>query len=131
MIWLFLPPAKSGGRPRSTRMMSRTLGVSRSGFYAWHSRPPSARSWIDDTPGKRIAAIHKASKETCGARRIHAGLADEDIKAAKRRGIYKGRPLRIDMETIKERFANGLSPTEIARDMGISRDTVYKARALA
>lgn len=52
----------------------------------------------------------------------------EGITAAKRRGVYKGRPPRIDMETIRERLAIGLSPTEIARDMGISRGTVYKAK---
>ena len=51
----------------------------------WHSRPPSARSWADDTPGKRIAAIHKASKETCGALRIHVGLANEGIFVGRKR----------------------------------------------
>ena len=53
----------------------------------------------------------------------------EGIAAAKRRGVYRGRPPRIDMEAIKERLANGLSPTEIARDLGVSRGTVYKAKA--
>ena len=31
------------------------------------------------------------------------------------------------MEAIKHRLAKGLSPTEIARELGISRGTVYKA----
>lgn len=53
----------------------------------------------------------------------------EGIAAAKRRGVYRGRPPRIDMEAIKQRLANGLSPTDIAREMGISRGTVYKAKA--
>lgn len=52
----------------------------------------------------------------------------EGIAAAKRRGVYRGRPPRIDMDEIKERLAKGVSPTEIARDMGISRGTVYKAK---
>ena len=33
------------------------------------------------------------------------------------------------MEAIKQRLATGLSPTQIARELGVSRGTVYKARA--
>ncbi len=53
----------------------------------------------------------------------------EGIVASKRRGAYRGRPPRIDMETIKHRLAKGRSPTELARELGISRGTVYKTRA--
>lgn len=52
----------------------------------------------------------------------------EGIAAAKARGVYRGRPPKIDMEAIRTRLAHGDSPTQIARDMGISRGTVYKAR---
>ena len=38
-------------------------------------------------------------------------------------------PPSIDMEAIKHRLARGLSPTAIARELRISRGTVYKARA--
>ena len=55
----------------------------------------------------------------------------EGIAAAKKRGVYRGRPPRIDMKAIRDRLADGLSPTKIARDLGISRGTVYKARAEA
>ncbi len=54
----------------------------------------------------------------------------EGIAAAKRRGVYRGRSGKIDMSAIQAKLAEGLSPTEIARDMGISRGTVYKAKAL-
>ena len=53
----------------------------------------------------------------------------EGIAAAKQRDAYRGRPPRIDMEAIKHRLARGLSPTAIARELRISRGTVYKARA--
>ena len=53
----------------------------------------------------------------------------EGIVMAKQRGAYRGRPPRIDMEDIKHRLAKGQSPTEVARELGISRGTVYKARA--
>ena len=53
----------------------------------------------------------------------------EGIAAAKRRGVYRGRPAKIDMTAVQARLAAGQSPTEIARDIGISRGTVYKAKA--
>lgn len=53
----------------------------------------------------------------------------EGITAAKGRGVYRGRPAKIDMAAVQARLAAGQSPTEIARDMGISRGTVYKAKA--
>ncbi|WP_366142858.1 IS3 family transposase [Pseudooceanicola sp.] len=34
---------------------------------------------------KPVAAIHEASKETCGAPRIHAELADEGIQVGRKR----------------------------------------------
>ena len=52
----------------------------------------------------------------------------EGIAAAKRRGAYRGRPPRIDMDAIRERIAEGQSPTRIARELGVSRGTVYKAK---
>lgn len=69
----------------SIQMMSRTLGVSRSGFYAYCSRPPSVRSVADEALGKRIANIHDASKGTYGAPRIHAELADEGVSVGRKR----------------------------------------------
>lgn len=53
----------------------------------------------------------------------------EGIKAAKRKGVYRGRPPKIDMAAIQSKLGAGLSPSEIAREMGISRGTVYKAKA--
>ncbi len=53
----------------------------------------------------------------------------EGIAAARQRGAYRGRPPRIDMEAIKQRLATGLSPPASARELKVSRGTVYKARA--
>jgi putative transposase len=80
----------------SIQLMSRTLGVSRSGFYAHHSRPPSARQVADDALADRIAAVHKASKETYGAPRIHAELAEDGINVGRKRieRLMKAKGLR-------------------------------------
>jgi DNA invertase Pin-like site-specific DNA recombinase len=53
----------------------------------------------------------------------------EGVAAAKQRGAYRDRLPRIDMEGIKYRPAMGLSPTDVARELRVSRGTVYKARA--
>jgi len=53
----------------------------------------------------------------------------EGIAAAKTKGIYKGRPPKIDMDDIKRRLSDGERPVDIARDMGVARSTVYKAKA--
>ena len=50
------------------------VGVSVSGYYCWRQRPPSARSVRHGMLLGVIAAIHRASRHTYGARRIHAEL---------------------------------------------------------
>jgi putative transposase len=70
----------------SIATMSRTLGVSRSGFYAWRrERAVSARRKVDTALSERIKAIHKASSETYGAPRIHAELVDDGIRVGRKR----------------------------------------------
>ena len=52
----------------------------------------------------------------------------EGIAAAKIKGIYKGRPPKIDMKEIKRRISDGQRPADIAREMEVARSTVYKAK---
>jgi len=52
--------------------MCKSFGVSRAGYYAWLGRQPSTRSRADADLTERIKAIHKASRETYGAR--HSAL---------------------------------------------------------
>lgn len=65
--------------------MCKSLGVSRAGYYAWLGREPSARSLADAELAERIKAIHKASRETYGAPRIHAELIDKGIHVGRKR----------------------------------------------
>lgn len=50
----------------------------------------------------------------------------EGIEAAKARGVYKGRKARIDPDAIRKLAAEGIKPAHIARQLGISRATVYR-----
>ena len=65
--------------------MCRVLGVSRAGYYAWRDRKPSARARSDRDLLARIRTIHATSKETYGAPRIHADLADQGIPVGRKR----------------------------------------------
>lgn len=51
-------------------MMCGALGVSRAGFYAWLTRPPSRRSVDDDRLGRWVRQSFLGSDRTYGARRV-------------------------------------------------------------
>lgn len=50
----------------------------------------------------------------------------EGMQAAKARGVYKGGKPRIDQEAVRKLAAEGVRPSHIARQLGISRGTVYR-----
>jgi putative transposase len=51
------------------------MGVTRAGYYAWRTRPPSARARADAELSERIGQIHDEVLGIYGAPRIHAELA--------------------------------------------------------
>lgn len=52
----------------------RVVGVSVSGFYAWRNRKPSARAVRHEMIADVIREVHDDSRQTYGARRVHAEL---------------------------------------------------------
>ncbi len=64
--------------------LCRVLQVSRSGFYAWLGRQPSPRVRADVALTVQIQTIHRESRGTYGAPRVHAELTDAH-------GIHCGR----------------------------------------
>lgn len=62
-------------------LMCRVLGVSRSGFHAWHG----PRAQEDARLLARIEAIHAQSRATYGAPRIHAELRQLGVLVARKR----------------------------------------------
>ncbi len=65
--------------------MCRVLGVSPSGHYAWRKRPLSARARADVELSAEIQAIHRESRGTYGAPRIHAELAARGVHLGRKR----------------------------------------------
>lgn len=51
----------------------------------------------------------------------------EGIAKAKAKGVYKGRPPKIEKSKIIVLRRAGVSPTNIARELGVSRASVYRA----
>lgn len=66
-------------------ILCKTLGVSKSGYYAWRNRPPSRRSCEDAALTKKIRQIHTRSRETYGYPRVHAELRSLGIICGRRR----------------------------------------------
>jgi putative transposase len=65
--------------------MCRVLDVSPSGYYAWRKRPLSSRACADVELSAEIQAIHRESRGTYGAPRVHAELATGGVHVGRKR----------------------------------------------
>ena len=67
------------------RTIARVLKVSASGYYAWRSRPTSARATADADLTRHIRTIHAGSHGTYGAPRVHAELKADGLSVGRKR----------------------------------------------
>lgn len=65
--------------------LCRVLGVSPGGYYARLKRPPSARARADAELCAQITEIHRRSRQTYGAPRIHAELREKGVRVGCKR----------------------------------------------
>ena len=111
----------------SVATLCRVLRLSRSGFYAWQSRPASARSREDEVLLERIRQIHADSRETYGAPRVQAELAAEDtlvgrkrvarlMRSAGLRGVSRRRGTRTTIRRERARPAPDLVDRDFTAD---------------
>lgn len=82
MIYTFIEAQKTNHR---IGRMCRTLKVSKSGFYGWRDRAPSAWAQADVLLTEKIVRIHRDSRETYGAPRIHFELGMLGVRCARKR----------------------------------------------
>ncbi len=66
-------------------LMAEVLSVSRSGYYAFMERAPSARTRANAALLGQIRRVHEASRRTYGAPRVHAQLLQERIPCGRHR----------------------------------------------
>ncbi len=116
--------ARRGAAPTIT-CMCRWLGVSKSGFYEWRSRPDSATAERRKKLGLIIKKIFDDSDSTYGYRRIAAQLARQGIvagaelvrKLMRALGLVACQPRPWRPTTTRQGQA-GLIPDLVNRDFG-------------
>jgi len=77
-------------RQYSILLMSRTLDVSASGYYAWIKRPPSRHCREETRLEVEIKASHTRTRQTCGPERLQRDLAAHGIQV----GVCRIRRIR-------------------------------------
>ena len=82
----------------------RTLGVSASGYYAWRKRPLSPRARADVELSAEIEGIHRESRGTYGAPRIHAELAARGVRVGRKRVARLMRRARLHGVSRRKQF---------------------------
>jgi transposase InsO family protein len=65
--------------------MCRVLKVSRSGYYAWRKRRPSAREFEDRRHAEAIRSVHRESRGTYGSPRVYEALQQTGTRCGKHR----------------------------------------------
>ena len=70
---------------RNTARLCRLLGVSRSGYYSWRDREPSARETYDEHLKAVIREFHQGYRRAYGARRVHQALRQRGYACSVRR----------------------------------------------
>jgi len=104
-------------------MMCAALGVSRSGYYAWRKRLPSARAQANERLSTHIQTVFDWSRNTYGYRRIHAALVDQGVGCGRNRVArlmrlagLQGRRRRRYQVTTQSRHNLPVAPNRLARD---------------
>ena len=103
--------------------LCEALGVSRSGFHAWLTRPPSARSRSDEALVAKVRASFIASDRTYGARRVWHDLLAEGISCGLHRierlmksQALRARPRRRRLPSdTGQRISDAVSPNVLDR----------------
>jgi putative transposase len=103
--------------------LCEALGVSRSGFHSWLTRPPSRRAREDEEIGAKVRASFIASSRTYGARRVWRDVLSEGascglhrIERLMRAQALRARPRRRSLPKDEgERTASAVAPNVLDR----------------
>ena len=70
-----------------TARLCAALGVSRSGFYAWRSRPESVHAQQDRRLRVLVRASFEGSRRRYGSPRIHEDLMEQQVRVSRKRVV--------------------------------------------
>ena len=103
--------------------LCEALGVSRGGFYAWLTRPPSTRARANEELAAKVRASFLASDRTYGARRVWHDMLEDGmscglhrIERLMRQQALRARPRRRRLPPdTGERSINAIAPNVLDR----------------
>lgn len=101
MKYQFMEEHREAYRARS---LGEVLKVSRSGYYAWRTRPPSPRQKDNEKLLGRIREVHTQSRRLYGSPRITAVLREQGLRCGKNRVARIMKDYSIRAEVKKRRF---------------------------
>lgn len=104
------------------KLMCAALGVSRSGFYAWRKRQPSARELANRQLLAAIRAVFVTSRQVYGYRRVYKALVANQVACSRNRvarlmrqaGLRAKRYRRYRITT-QSRHRRPIAPNHLAR----------------
>lgn len=104
--------------------MCRALGISVSGYYAWHSRPPSQRQQEDERLLSHIRVAYQVGRGLYGSPRIHATLRQQGVHCSRKRvarlmrqhAIHSRRRPKRRIRTTDSRHNRPVAPNLLKRD---------------
>ena len=108
--------------------LCEALGVSRAGFYAWRTRPPSVRARADEQLLIRVRASFLTSDRTYGTRRVWHDMLVEGIACGlhrierlMRHAVLRARPRRRRLPSdTGVRSTNAVAPNVLNRTFDAS-----------
>jgi putative transposase len=108
--------------------MCRVLGVTRQGYYASITRPPSKRAIEEDQLRERLKRLHVESRQSYGSPRMLRALRSEGVRVSKRRIERALRVLELRVK-LRRRFrvttqsnpTHAVAPNVLQRDFKASR----------
>jgi len=108
--------------------MCKALNVSPSGYYAWRTRPISAREMANRELVKRIEAVYNDSYETYGSPRIYLDLKDQGVACSEKRVArlmrlrgLRAKQVRRYKSTTKRNKKDPVAPNLLKRDFSTDR----------
>ena len=108
--------------------MCKALNVSPSGFYAWRSRPVSAREMANRELVKKIEAVYYDSYETYGSPRVYHELKAQDVACSENRVArlmrlrgLRAKQVRRYRATTKRNKRHPVAPNVLKRDFRADR----------
>jgi len=114
------------------KRMTKVLGVSRSGYYAWRTRRPSARQQDNEQLLEHIWDAHKKSRRLYGSPRIMAELNEQGMRCSKNRVARIMRDNRIRAE-VRRKFRKKTTDSRhnyaLAANLLIDRNQVERVWA--